>query len=77
MNATGEVSPIPNCTRSLAGRPRKTTRSALAPYVRCQCGDCLWCRDNAKWDKIFEKFLDHSYYAKQTTVSITSPLADF
>jgi hypothetical protein len=29
----------------------------------CGCGECKWCRDNARWDRIFaEKFADPSYY---------------
>jgi hypothetical protein len=28
----------------------------LAPYVRCRCGSCHECRENAKWDRVFAKF---------------------
>jgi hypothetical protein len=30
----------------------------------CQCGQCKWCLDNARWERIFnEKFLDPTYYS--------------
>jgi hypothetical protein len=29
----------------------------------CNCGQCKWCLDNARWDRIFnEKFADPAYY---------------
>jgi hypothetical protein len=29
----------------------------------CRCSECKWCRDNARWDRIFaEKFADPNYY---------------
>lgn len=29
----------------------------------CQCGNCKWCVDNARWDRVFnEKFADPNYY---------------
>ena len=33
------------------------------PQLRCQCGQCRQCLDNAKWERIFaEKFADPYYY---------------
>lgn len=45
------------------GRPRKNLagRDPLAPYQRCRCGLCHWCKDNEKWDRIFAKFAVNSY----------------
>jgi hypothetical protein len=41
---------------------------------RCTCGECVTCRDNARWDRIFnEKFADHDYY-KPRSVTFRSPL---
>jgi hypothetical protein len=31
----------------------------------CQCGACKWCRENARWGRIFqEKFADPTYYGR-------------
>ena len=62
--------------RSLGGRPRKTNRSALQPYIRCVCQKCQWCQDNAKWDRKFEKFVDPHYYGGVRVFGAGSPLAD-
>ena len=45
------------------GRPKNmfAHRDPLAPYPRCQCGVCSWCKDNEKWDRIFMKFAVHEY----------------
>jgi hypothetical protein len=40
----------------------KIPRRAIAK--RCQCGQCAACRDNARWERIFqEKFADPNYYS--------------
>ena len=32
----------------------------------CKCGNCAVCRDNARWERIFqEKFADPTYYQEQ------------
>ena len=50
---------------------RGTVRPKVAPQstrpIRtqrvCSCGACARCRDNARWERIFnEKFADPSYY---------------
>lgn len=42
---------------------------------RCQCGTCMRCLDNARWERIFtEKFADPTYY-KSITVRHNSTLA--
>jgi hypothetical protein len=43
--------------------------------VRCQCGQCRQCLDDARWDRIFaEKFADPNYYTRRGVWG-TSPLA--
>ncbi|HVN03496.1 MAG TPA: hypothetical protein VMT86_03705 [Bryobacteraceae bacterium] len=45
--------PLPQATCS---RPR-----------RCTCGQCPRCRDDARWERIFnEKFADPSYYTARS-----------
>lgn len=44
---------------------------------RCQCGACAQCRENARWERIFEtKFADPDYYTRPLRVSQGSPLAE-
>lgn len=48
------------CARTLrpVEMPRKRPRSGV-----CSCGTCARCRDNDKWNRIFEeKFADPFYY---------------
>ena len=52
-----------------AARRRRT-----GPSRRCACGSCYTCRENARWERIFqEKFADPNYY-DQRSVSFRSPL---
>jgi len=45
------------------------------PQRICSCGACPRCRDNARWNRIFdEKFADPSYYG-QITIRYGSSLA--
>jgi hypothetical protein len=31
--------------------------------TRCNCGTCVTCHDNARWERVFnEKFADPEYY---------------
>jgi hypothetical protein len=39
-----------------SGAAGRTPLPRLQPYVRCPCGTCRECRDNAKWDRVFAKF---------------------
>ena len=33
---------------------------------RCACGSCKFCKENARWERIFnEKFADAKYYAER------------
>jgi hypothetical protein len=42
---------------------------------RCGCGACQSCKENARWDRIFnEKFADPFYYDERGP-SINSPLS--
>ncbi len=62
------VIPAPNAGRLpqpkavLAERPAEK-KQFRGRRVRCTCGGCAQCLDNAKWDRIFnEKFADPTYY---------------
>ena len=42
--------------------------------VRCKCGQCHQCLENARWERIFaEKFADPNYYTNPV-VRCSSPL---
>ena len=45
-----------NAYRAFRAVPTSHPLPPLAPYVRCTCGSCHDCRENAKWDRIFAKF---------------------
>jgi hypothetical protein len=54
----------------LDSRPPRKDRK-----VRCHCGLCKQCADNARWERIFrEKFSDPNYYTWRG-VQHVSPLA--
>jgi len=42
--------------RAFREAPTNHPLPPLAPYVRCTCGSCRDCIDNAKWDRIFAKY---------------------
>jgi hypothetical protein len=45
--------------------------------MRCQCGHCQQCLENARWERIFaEKFVDPNYYTRLVTRT-ASPLTSF
>ena len=46
----------------------------LQPYIRCTCGTCRECKDNAKWDRVFEKFAVTQYGEERGL--FRSPLSD-
>jgi len=47
------IAPVQSHDERPSGRRRKY----------CKCGQCRWCLDNARWDRIFsEKYADSSYY---------------
>jgi hypothetical protein len=54
--------------------PVPAERSRSTAQRRCKCGLCGPCRDNERWDRIFnEKFADPDYY-KGTPVKFSSSL---
>lgn len=41
-------------------------RARKQRFARCTCGECPTCRDEARWEQIFQaRFRDPSYYARQ------------
>jgi hypothetical protein len=70
-----ETQKVPH--QSSEGRPRKIFRDPTAPYAGCKCGQCPRCIDNAKWSRLFEKFVDPGYYDRPVRVSMRSPLSGF
>jgi hypothetical protein len=44
-----------NIHRAFRDVPTNHPLPPLVPYVRCTCGACRDCRDNAKWDRIFAR----------------------
>jgi hypothetical protein len=67
---TGKPS-APACRKPGTPRAPQAGRSRV---VRCQCGACALCEENARWDRIFhEKFADPTYYSRRTIRS-ESPL---
>ena len=70
MRAYGDPTPVchPRGARDPA-RPVSKVRK-----VRCRCGQCRQCLDDARWERIFtEKFADPDYYTRRVP-SIASPL---
>ncbi len=59
--------------RAFRDVPTNHPLPALEPYVRCKCGSCRDCRENAKWDRIFAK---HETTAEQRGV-YQCALSDF
>ena len=44
--------------------------------MRCKCGQCRQCLEDARWERIFaEKFEDPSYYSRSIDTHMSSPLA--
>ena len=42
----------------------------------CRCGKCGTCKDNARWERIFqEKFADPEYYRQPLHIRYSSPLS--
>jgi hypothetical protein len=58
-------------SRAPAGRE---PRAHNARQRRCRCGTCAACRDNARWERIFQsKFADPDYYVRRA-IRHESPL---
>ena len=70
MLAQGNPLPV----RRRHGARKAAGSASRGPRLRCRCGRCPQCLDNARWDRIFaEKFADPDYYARRLT-RISSPL---
>lgn len=51
------------------------TRPAGRRTAQCTCGVCYTCRDNDRWERIFqEKFADPTYYIRRLRVDSTLKL---
>ena len=47
--------------KSKAAQPRP---ARTAGRTRCNCGECAQCKDNERWESIYNaKFADPTYYA--------------
>lgn len=50
-------------------------QTPIATIRVCRCGTCCSCRDNARWERIFEtKFADPDYYKRKLRIQRGSPL---
>ena len=66
-----------NLTRARRRRdaPDAAQRASKGRRIRCKCGLCGQCLDDARWERIFaEKFADPNYYTRRR-MHIASPLA--
>jgi hypothetical protein len=63
------------CSRGLRmDLPQPERKTAQRLRLRCHCGKCRQCLDDARWDRIFnEKFADPDYYTRRH-VRCSSPL---
>ena len=53
---------------------RYAARPARRQRMRCSCGHCRQCQDDARWNRIFaEKFADPAYYTRRV-IHTASPL---
>jgi hypothetical protein len=70
MRAQGNPAPV----RRRHGAQKAVQPANRGRKVRCRCGQCPQCLDNARWDRIYaEKFADPDYYARRVTW-VASPL---
>lgn len=66
MNARNERQPA--CLEADPYRPR----------MECKCGKCCECRENARWERIYQaKFADPHYYDVRSALRMASPVAGF
>jgi len=50
--------------RSLA--PKPAAAQCSSKVMRCHCGQCPRCREEARWERIFnERFADPDYYKRR------------
>jgi hypothetical protein len=52
---------IPEKSKAAEPRPAKMVRRS-----RCACGECAQCKDNQRWESIYNaKFADPNYYSNR------------
>jgi len=67
------AAPTPVQQRSGATDVARSTRTNRR--LRCRCGHCRECLENARWERIFtEKFADPTYYTSGPLIRTASPL---
>ena len=50
-----------------------TTRTSRPPVrPRCMCGECARCLEHARWERVFEKFADPTYYVARSVTQGSS-----
>jgi hypothetical protein len=60
----------------VAAVPAKSQAASRRKRRVCQCGNCSTCKDNARWERIFqEKFADPEYYLQPLHIRYSSPLS--
>lgn len=65
----------PTLAARCQGAPNVARAASRGRRIRCTCGHCRQCLDNARWERIFvEKFADPNYYTIGVVVRIASPL---
>jgi hypothetical protein len=61
----------PRARRGLVGD--NTITKAERSRRRCNCGTCAFCKENARWERIFqEKFADPYYYTQRKVKHVSS-----
>lgn len=69
MAAHDRVSCARQARRKRSTLPDGSMAAARCPKVkRCRCGTCPRCREEARWERIFnERFADPDYYKSRPT----------
>jgi len=66
----------PSVAQPVARVPAKPQAATRRRRRVCQCGHCGTCKDNARWERIFqEKFADPEYYLQPLHIRYSSPLS--
>lgn len=59
---------LPRAARAESPQPER--RTAQHRRLRCHCGKCRQCLEDARWDRIFnERFADPEYYTGATSAA--------
>jgi len=68
--------PAPSARQPVAAVPVKPATAVRRRRRSCRCGKCSSCKDNARWERIFqEKFADPEYYRQPLQIRYASPLS--